>query len=759
MTLRLENASHGAERPERYTSACLDRDPAAIRSRNLDMASAGPICPYPCFPRVPPGVTPSPTFVSTPGEAPAASPLALQTSAPPLAQAPAASPLALQTSAPPLAQAPAASPLALQTSAPPLAQAPAASPLALQTSAPPEAQAPAASPLALQTSAPPLAQAPAASPLALHTSAPSEALNSTLPSTVIAIEGLEASPPPTLHPAQRASESPSGGGTLREGLRPTLQAAAEGNTILLTFGTGSYMPLVLNLLASLKRVDAGLAKSFCFLALDDVALQSFQHPTRGGTCLLDGVKLFGQAIHEGTGLHASETPVKFAAAGVWNKLMLFRWRVLHEALALGFNVTVLDSDIAFLRDPRPVFEEYMRREPTPDVIMYCCNNVGLMHFPAAAKERTQPFLEAFISNLTNGSGWEQGLFQDTAINAQQLHVAQASPEFKKGDGCFLYTRHVIKVNGTMVSGAGPPRILSDEYFVHFECISFESFYAKVLLMRSYMLWFANPEQYEETTEKYLRVENAALYKWSREVPETFEARELAHAIGIAIALGRALIMPFSRCVQTLGSHEKYYWPPFDIDAENATDFPVSGASAALNMQRFCFPEEVGGQATLVEKYLLPKYATERWAGQYLSKSLYLIDEEVVHLREPTFPFNPRVKQESIASSPHFVGMTLDAKLKKLDRSKELRSHLQTVVETAADLEAQNSTEPFSEEQSLVCGELIVDEVNRLGEKESPVIELASAHAFGGFVAGSANDQKYKRALELLNGMAFHRTCA
>ena len=83
------------------------------------------------------------------------------------------------------------------------------------------------------------------------------------------------------------------------------------------------------------------------------------------------------------------------------------------------------------------------------------------------------------------------------------------------------------------------------YLVHADCVT--GLYLKSWMLRSVLAWWAEPERYEQTTEKYLVLENANLLDWGEAPPPNdFEAGELARAIGLAIALNRTLVLPFSR---------------------------------------------------------------------------------------------------------------------------------------------------------------------------------------------------------------------
>ena len=53
-------------------------------------------------------------------------------------------------------------------------------------------------------------------------------------------------------------------------------AAANHNTVLVAMGTGAYIPLALNLRASVARLGPDLLRSFCFVALDAPTLEAFR---------------------------------------------------------------------------------------------------------------------------------------------------------------------------------------------------------------------------------------------------------------------------------------------------------------------------------------------------------------------------------------------------------------------------------------------------------------------------------------------------
>lgn len=121
--------------------------------------------------------------------------------------------------------------------------------------------------------------------------------------------------------------------------------------------------------------------------------------------------------------------------------MLFRWRLAYRALSLGLDTTMVDTDVAMLRDPTMKLQASTLAgatthhstspasdETAADAVVYCCNNVGLVHFPAASSQRSLPWLERFMRNLTTGAG-EQDHFAKYA--AHHMRVVHAGKEFKK----------------------------------------------------------------------------------------------------------------------------------------------------------------------------------------------------------------------------------------------------------------------------------------------------------------------------------------
>eukprot|EP00959_Pyramimonas_sp_CCMP1952_P419816 8793639-Pyramimonas_sp.AAC.1 len=52
----------------------------------------------------------------------------------------------------------------------------------------------------------------------------------------------------------------------------------------------------------------------------------------------------------------------------WSRVMLVRWRLARVALKLGLNVTIVDVDVALLKDPTPVFQEYVDNVYNPAAI-------------------------------------------------------------------------------------------------------------------------------------------------------------------------------------------------------------------------------------------------------------------------------------------------------------------------------------------------------------------------------------------------------
>jgi hypothetical protein len=68
--------------------------------------------------------------------------------------------------------------------------------------------------------------------------------------------------------------------------------------VLLAMGTGGYNALSLNLRASVRRLGAPLFRSFCFVAIDQVALEAFRRADREDSltsdqesCVVDGAAL------------------------------------------------------------------------------------------------------------------------------------------------------------------------------------------------------------------------------------------------------------------------------------------------------------------------------------------------------------------------------------------------------------------------------------------------------------------------------------
>eukprot|EP00976_Prorocentrum_cordatum_P036724 747210-Prorocentrum_minimum.AAC.1 len=76
------------------------------------------------------------------------------------------------------------------------------------------------------------------------------------------------------------------------------------------------------------------------------------------------------------------------------------------------------------------------------------------------------------------------------------------------------------------------------------------------MLKGFGAWFGDRDKYEASTDKYLALENPALLGaafWALPgqrppaLPEALEPGELARALGVAIALGRTLLLPFMRC--------------------------------------------------------------------------------------------------------------------------------------------------------------------------------------------------------------------
>lgn len=126
----------------------------------------------------------------------------------------------------------------------------------------------------------------------------------------------------------------------------------------------------------------------------------------------------------------------------------------------------------------------------------------------------------------------------------------------------------------------------------------------------------------------MTVYNAALHDWPVGPPETLEPAELARALGVAVALGRALILPFHRCWGPLRADS----PPVSQhpwDSDHAKSFPSvwPKTSAEVPLSRFCFPFDGGParQSTMVQKhYTVPEGGKLEWQPQQVGWSSLLM---------------------------------------------------------------------------------------------------------------------------------------
>jgi len=356
--------------------------------------------------------------------------------------------------------------------------------------------------------------------------------------------------------AQR--ELRAGDAGLRSQNEARLQRAALNNTVVLSFASASSSLFAHNLRLSLQRL--GLP-NVCIVALDDACAGALTQLQPGACVLRDATSVPGAA--NGSAAPSESAPLR---SDSFDTIQLAKYRWIRQALSLSLNVTFLDADMAVRRNFFPLLAEETERSRRPRAakgqeagdgddggsssryaFVAMPWNVGFFHFFGASAPSTIPLLNAFLYRMlyvVPKGTWDQDewlSFHKSYCAEHAIHYRTVSELYTPGDGFII---------ASQAPGPLPPLEESLGYIYH-PTVGFGWTQASTRAMKMYMLkefhsWFAEEAVYEHNPRQFLFVQNVALQARSY-FPQSYEKVELASAIGLAVALNRTLVLPYSRC--------------------------------------------------------------------------------------------------------------------------------------------------------------------------------------------------------------------
>eukprot|EP00898_Chlorokybus_atmophyticus_P000713 jgi/Chlat1/1642/Chrsp127S01892 len=489
--------------------------------------------------------------------------------------------------------------------------------------------------------------------------------------------------------------------------------AAMGDHIYVNVATWGFRLLALNLRASMLRIGI---TNLCFFTVDTPMFDLLASLRDGPVCVIHATKVFGYA-HS----NAHDRPLSFRG-GDWDELQLLKYAPIREGLRRGMSVTFTDNDIVVLKDTRPVFDQHFSACP---ITVYCCHNVGYMHFQARYANETIEFLDKFTSRIRANLADPQAerLFnQDTFVSmARDADMyCEADAWLGEGDGCHRW------------------RFMQPQserhYVFHAQCVSGTAYYLKIALLQSLHCWFLP----RPLGEQYLTYANPALLDDS--LPAEFEVSAFARAIGLAIALNRTLIAPHMRCVLTgKGYRGRHVTARVD---HHYFQFAADGHCPLVTYSGLASYKE------LITNHIMS--ATMAHTGsmpQAFAECIHGVGEQIVPLRGSAVLTDPQYMNMFDVSSTPWLSVTSNG------------SELRVVGDSNAQLIAeQRVTHADLASASCLCAEQLLQLFHEYQSVMLMRINGCLPSVFCGFTAGSDKDVRYKSALSTLALSKYYSAC-